>query len=164
MDPAYPDPSCLPPRPPPFLRLRRRGGSHHLAPATPADEPIDWLIGNDPEADTKRAAERRTVVRKRVIGAGAQLVLGLVILFVASALVILAITDPRRPVIIAAAVFAPPGLWYAVFRWRRWLGQAPYIYRLLKSLGEVEDAELYLAEYRNRKLQRAQTRMNRQPR
>ncbi|MEM9373604.1 MAG: hypothetical protein AAGA55_08155 [Planctomycetota bacterium] len=94
-----------------------------------------------------------------MLSAGGQFVMGLVILFVSSGLVAMAATHPTLPVVIAAFVIAPPGLWYGIFRWKRWLGQASCIYKLLTSLGE--DAGDYLESCKQKQFQKARERANR---
>lgn len=138
--------------------------SHETSNPLPGGEDIDWLAGTDPEAETKRTADRRSLIQKRVLSAGGQLVVGLLILLFSIGLVLLAITNPRLPYLITAGVCAPPGLWFGIFRWKRWLGQAPYIYRLLMALGEGDDAEQYLVEYKNKKFKKARDKIHRQSR
>jgi hypothetical protein len=64
----------------------------------------------------------------------------------------MAITNPVLQYIIPAAIFAPIAFWYMRVRWRRWLGSAPYFYRLMTSLGE--DAENILVDHEEKKRQK----------
>jgi hypothetical protein len=130
----------------------------HQGTLGPAEE--DDLAGNeavlrgfDPEADVRNTAERRTWIRKQAVSAGSQVVLGLIVLLLSIALVVLGITNWRDPRWwVPAAVCAPPGLWFSVVRWRRWLGKAPYCYRLLSSLGE--NADNILVESTQKRIER----------
>lgn len=98
-----------------------------------------WLLGDDPEARIQRISDRRSLVRKQMRSQGAGFIYGLVVLAVSLGTVALAATIRTLPFVIVAAVVFPIGvLWFRV-SWRRWLGSAPYFYRLLTSLGE--DAE-----------------------
>ena len=63
-----------------------------------------------------------------------------------------AITNPVKMYIIPAAIIAPASIWYMRVRWRRWLGSAPYFYRLMSSLGE--DAENILVDHEEKKRQK----------
>ena len=111
----------------------------------PDDPNSVWILGNDPEAKLGSVADRRNLVRKQMFSAGGQFVIGLAMMFLALGLAIMAITNPTLDYIIPAAVFAPIAFWYMYRRWRRWLGSAPYFYRLLTSLGE--DAENVLVDH-----------------
>lgn len=120
-------------------------------PETPAVE-IDeddpdavWLLGDDPEAKVTRIADRRNVIKRRVKSEGAQFVYGLLVLAASLGAVALAATIQTLPFIIVAAVVFPIGAFWFRSRWRRWLGAAPYMYRLMSSLGE--DAENILVEH-----------------
>ncbi len=115
----------------------------------PNDPDAVWILGNDPEAKLGSVADRRTFVHRQMLSSGGQFVMGLAMMFVALGLVIMAITNPVKIYIIPAAIFAPIAFWYMHARWRRWLGSAPYLYRLLTSLGE--DAENVLIEHEAKK-------------
>lgn len=110
----------------------------------PNDPEAIWILGNDPEANVTSVADRRTIVHKQILSSGGQFVMGIVMMFIAIGLVIMACTNPVLQYIVPAAIFAPIAFWYMRVRWRRWLGSAPYCYRLLTSLGE--DAENVLIE------------------
>lgn len=107
-----------------------------------------WLLGDDPEAKVTRIADRRGVMRKHARSEGAQFVYGLVVLAAALGAVALAATIRTTPFIVVAGVVFPVGVWWFRSRWRRWLGAAPYAYRLMSSLGE--DAENILVEKERR--------------
>lgn len=111
-----------------------------------------WLLGNDPEAKFSSVADRRHVIRKQMLSAGGQFVMGIFMMFIALGFTIMAITNPILKYIIPAAVITPISVWYMSIRWRRWLGSAPYFYRLMTSLGE--DAENILVEHENKKRQK----------
>lgn len=118
----------------------------------PDDPEAVWLLGDDPEARVMRIADRRSLVRKQVRKEGFQFVVGLFVLAVSLGVVALAVTIRTMPFVIAAAVVFPAGAWYFRSRWRRWLGAAPYMYRLMTSLGE--DAENILVEHEEKKRRR----------
>lgn len=111
----------------------------------PDDPDAVWLLGNDPEAKVSSVLDKRTLVHRQMLSAGGQFVTGIVMMFIGIGLVIMAITNPELYYIIPAAVFTPIALWYMRVRWRRWLGSAPYFYRLMTSLGE--DAENILVDH-----------------
>ncbi|MEQ8770398.1 MAG: hypothetical protein RIB60_07810 [Phycisphaerales bacterium] len=114
----------------------------------PDDPDAVWLLGNDPEADAKFVRDRRSDIRRQLFSTGAQLVVGLLVAAASLALVIMAITNPRWPYIVSAAILAPLGAWFCRVKWRRWIGSAPYFYKLLTSLGE--DAENVLLEHKRK--------------
>ncbi|GJM19995.1 MAG: hypothetical protein DHS20C14_22080 [Phycisphaeraceae bacterium] len=145
--------------PPPGARVHRRTLDGELVSGYDEPEPEDVraLEGEDPEANVWRIRERRKEIRKQIFNAGSQFILGLVIAFVSLAVVILAIFNPIRPYLIAASVIAPIGLIFFALSWRKWLGNAPYVYRLLTSLGE--DAEGMLQDQRRRESARRSRRM-----
>lgn len=118
----------------------------------PDDPDAVWVLGNDPEAKISSVADRRSLVRKQMLSSGGQFVMGIVMMFVGLGLVIMAITNPVLNYIIPAAVVAPISIWYMRVRWRRWLGSAPYFYRLLTSLGE--DAENILVDHETKQRQK----------
>lgn len=103
-----------------------------------------WLLGDDPEAKISRIADRRNVIKRRAKSEGAQFVYGLVVLAASLGAVALAATIRTTPFIVVAAVVFPIGALWFRSRWRRWIGSAPYAYRLMTSLGE--DAENILVE------------------
>lgn len=115
----------------------------------PDDPDSVWILGNDPEAKFTSVADRRNLIRKQMLSTGGQFVVGLILMFVALGITIMAITNPVLQYIIPAAIIAPISLWYMRVRWRRWLGSAPYFYRLMTSLGE--DAENILVDHENKK-------------
>ncbi|MCL4221655.1 MAG: hypothetical protein KJZ65_09825 [Phycisphaerales bacterium] len=109
-------------------------GSPQPAPAAQAPDDIEF----DPEAHYFNVRDKQTI-RKAVTSDGGQLILAFLAGCVGLAVAIYAAFIQTRPWIIAAAVVTPPSLVYAFIRWRLWLGRAPYLYRLLTSLGENAD-------------------------
>lgn len=118
----------------------------------PDDPDAVWLLGNDPEAKFSSVADRRSLVRRQMLSAGGQFVMGVLMMFFGLGITILAITNPVRHYIIPAVIIAPISFLYMRVRWRRWLGSAPYFYRLMSSLGE--DAENILVEHEQKKRQK----------
>lgn len=109
-----------------------------------------WLLGDDPEANISRISDRRGVVRRKAKSEGAQFVYGLVVLAASLGAVSLAATIRTMPFIVTAAVVFPIGLLWFRSRWRRWLGAAPYAYRLMSSLGEDAENILVAKEEKER--------------
>jgi len=115
----------------------------------PDDPDSVWILGNDPEAKFSSVADRRNLIHKQMLSAGGQFVAGFVLMFIAIGITIMAITNPIKLYIIPAAIIAPISILYMRARWQRWLGSAPYFYRLMTSLGE--DAENILVEHEEKK-------------
>lgn len=111
----------------------------------PEDPDAVWILGNDPEAKFSNVADRRSLIRKQMLSTGGQFVVGLLMMFLAIGIAIMAITNPKLQFIIPAVIMAPISFFYMRTRWRRWLGSAPYFYRLMSSLGE--DAENILVDH-----------------
>jgi len=105
----------------------------------PEDPDTYWLRGDDPEASVIRTSDQRAAIKRQLRSEGAQFVYGLLVLAGALGSVALAATIRTAPFIIIACIAMPVGLYWFRDKWRRWLGSAPYCYRLLTSLGE--DAE-----------------------
>lgn len=118
----------------------------------PDDPDSVWILGNDPEAKISSVADRRNLIHKQMLSTGGQFVVGLILIFVALGVTIMAITNPVMKYIIPAAIIAPISLCYMRARWSRWLGSAPYLYRLMSSLGE--DAENILVDHEEKKRQK----------
>jgi hypothetical protein len=119
--------------------------TEHEAPPPASDPTYDDLLGHevvdldrlDPEAGTMSVARLvRRQVKRATKTPGGQLVLSVPIGLVGIALAILAIVHQTTPLIVAAAIVAPPSLIAWIVLYRRWLGQKRYAYRLLESLGE----------------------------
>ncbi len=106
---------------------------------SPDDPGAKWLLGDDPEADVVRTADHRHIVKRQIKSEGAQFVYGLLILAASFGSLALAATIRTTPYYIVAGVLCPIGFWMFRTRWKRWIGSAPYCYKLLTSLGE--DAE-----------------------
>ncbi len=119
------------------------------APQTPRQSTLESPDETeyDPEAHYSNIRNKQSV-RKAVTSDGGQFILAVVLAAIGIAIAIYAAFVQTRPVIITAAVVCPPTLFYAAFRWRLWLGQAPYLYRLLTSLGE--DADDLLESHREK--------------
>ena len=104
------------------------------------------LEGFDPEANVHntrvfaiRQKKQRRRVRKHLISEGAQFIYGLLILTATSGLIALATTIQSVQLLTLTMVLCPFVVIYGLISWKRWLRGAPYVYRLLTSLGE--DAE-----------------------
>jgi hypothetical protein len=115
------------------------------APESPDDTEYD------PEAHYTNIRNKQSV-RKVVSSDGGQFVIGVVLAFVGVAVGIYAAVLQTKFWIITAVIVCPPTLIYAFMRWRMWLGQAPYLYRLLTSLGE--DADDLLETHRQKMISR----------
>ena len=137
-------------------RTDRDGGttqSHH----DEEHDPVEILLGNDPEADhwntlgrsetrIEIQEQRRRVQWLRVLELdGFYVVLSLIGLMLALGFLALALTLAGSSVSTPTLALSAVCLVWAVIRWRRWLARAPYFYRLMTSLGE--DAENLLDMY-----------------
>jgi len=118
----------------------------------PDDPDSVWILGNDPEAKLGSVADRRNLIHKQMLSTGGQFVVGLIMIFISLGVTIMAITNPEPKYIISAAIIAPISIFYMRARWQRWLGSAPYLYRLMSSLGE--DAENILVDHEEKKRQK----------
>jgi len=105
----------------------------------PDDPDTYWLQGDDPEASVVRTADQRAVIKRQLKSEGAQFVYGLLVLAGALGAIALAVTIQTVLFIAIACVSSPIAMYWFRDKWRRWLGSAPYCYKLLSSLGE--DAE-----------------------
>lgn len=104
------------------------------------------LEGFDPEAHihntkvfTKLQRKKQKRFRKQMLSEGAQFIYGLLIIAATAGLIALATTIQSVELLTAMLVICPIVVIYGVISWKRWLRGAPYVYRLLTSLGE--DAE-----------------------
>ena len=86
-----------------------------------------------------RTADHRAAIKRQLRSEGAQFVYGLLVLAGALGAIALAATIQTVPFIVIACIVFPLGMYWFRDKWRRWIGSAPYCYRLLTSLGE--DAE-----------------------
>jgi flagellar biosynthesis component FlhA len=118
----------------------------------PDDENAVWLLGDDPEADITRISDNRAAIKRQLKSEGAQFVYGLLMLAGALGSLALALTIQTIPFIAIACVACPVGMWWFRARWKRWLGTAPYCYKLLTSLGE--DAENVREAHENKQRQK----------
>jgi len=102
--------------------------------------------------------QRQSEIKKQISSAGGQFVIGLLVWLITVAAIILGATNwQSNAYLIPSAVITPFGLWYSFSRWKRWIGTAPYCYRLLSSLGE--DAENLRAEHAMKQMRRATKQM-----
>lgn len=101
----------------------------------------------DPEAHYSNIRNKQSV-RKVVTSDGGQVVVSAILAATGIAVGIYAAFIQTRFWLITAGVICPATLIYAFMRWRLWLGQAPYLYRLLTSLGE--DADHLLDRHREK--------------
>ncbi len=131
--------------------LRPKAEPVMMPQVDPNDPDAVWLLGDDPEARVMRIADRRSLIRKQVRTEGFQFVTGLVVLAASLGVVALAVTIRTLPFYIIGGVVFPAGVWYFRSRWRRWLGAAPYMYRLMSSLGEDAENILVAHEQRERR-------------
>lgn len=100
----------------------------------------------DPEAGHSNVRERRAKITEALTSNASLFVMGAVAALAGVGSIIFAVTMQTRPYLIAAGVIAPPSFVFFFLRWRRWMDSAPYIYRLLRELGEVDSAEAYLEQ------------------
>lgn len=101
---------------------------------------------------------RQSEIKKQISSAGGQFVIGLLVWLITVAAIILGATNwKNNAYLIPAAVITPIGLWYSFSRWKRWIGTAPYCYRLMSSLGE--DAENLRAEHAMKQMRKATKQM-----
>lgn len=117
----------------------------------PDDPGSAWLLGEDPEADVVRTADNRIAIKRQIKSEGAQFVYGILILAVSLGALALAATIRTTPYFIAAGVICPIGFWMFRSRWKRWIGSAPYCYKLLSSLGEDAENVMVAHETKQRK-------------
>ncbi|MEM9372999.1 MAG: hypothetical protein AAGA55_05085, partial [Planctomycetota bacterium] len=70
----------------------------------PDNPDAEWLLGDDPEADVSRIADRRSVIKRRARSEGAQFIYGLLVLAGSLGAVALAVTIRTWPFIAVAAI------------------------------------------------------------
>ena len=116
----------------------------------PDDPETFWLEGDDPEASVTRTADRRAAIKRQLRSEGAQFVYGLLVLAGALGAIALAATIRTTPFVVVACIVFPLGMFWFRDKWRRWLGSAPYCYRLLTSLGENAENVLEAHEQKER--------------
>lgn len=92
----------------------------------------------DPEAHIYNVRNKQSI-KKVVASDGGQFVLSVLAALVGVGVGIYAAFLQTTEWVVAACIITPASLIYAAIRWRLWLGQAPYLYRLLTSLGEDAD-------------------------
>lgn len=100
----------------------------------------------DPEAG-RGAIANKTSLSGVLTGETSMFVVGSLLGLVGVGALIFAAVLRDVPSLIVATVLGPPCLIWCVMKWRRWLGGAPHLYRLLISLGEQEDAEAVLEDH-----------------
>ena len=89
----------------------------------------------DPELDHVNARKVATV-RRAVVSTGGQFILGMVAALFGLGLAVYAAAEQSLPLLIAAALIAPPCTYYGYKKYRQWLQNKRYLVRLLESLGE----------------------------
>ena len=125
------------------------------------DQPaeVDDELGEfDPEAGRSRIGGRTTLTGHLTSEAG-MFVIGSVTAIVGTSVLIYALVIRSPQTLIAAGVISPPTLIWAFVKWRRWLGGAPYIYRMLMSLDEKEAASEVMSKHRERQRQQVEKRI-----
>jgi len=116
--------------------------------------------GFDPEAG-RGAIANKTSLSGAVLNESGLFVLGAIAALGGLTSVIFAVAMQSRPYIIAALVIAPATFVWFAFRWKKWLGRAPYLYRLLSTLNEKEDADAILESHLHRKEQKIRSKIAR---
>lgn len=129
----------------------------HVEPESEAIDESD-LVGFDPEAGQSRIGGRSTLAGHLTSDAG-MFVIGLTVAMVGLSVLIFAAFNRTTTNLIIAGVVSPPTLIWAFVKWRRWLGGAPYVYRLLLSLDEKEAAEEALEIHREKQRKRVEKRI-----
>ncbi len=102
--------------------------------------------GYDPEAG-KGSIANKTNLRGQLVNESSLFILGCLALLGGVSSVIFALSMQTRPYWIAAGIIFPPTLVWFIIRWKKWLGRAPYMYRLLTSLGEKDEAQVILEQH-----------------
>lgn len=115
---------------------------------------VDDELGEyDPEAGQSRIADKTSITGQIMSEAGL-FVIGLCAAMLGVSVLIYAAVMQTLPTLIAAVVIAPVTLGWAFVKWKRWMGGAPYVYRLLLSLNEKDAADEALMTHRERERQR----------
>lgn len=127
-------------------------------PAAAAAAPVDPMDDYDPEAGYSNIAKKSTVAGQLTSDAG-MFIIGCILALVGVGAVIMAAIMQTRPYVIAAAIIAPPTFIWCFFRWKRWLGQVPYLVRLLHSLDEKEDAKALLERHQTKQQRKLEQRL-----
>jgi len=118
--------------------------------ASPAPVVLDEELGDyDPEAGQSRIADKSGIAGQIMSEAG-MFVVGVCAALGGTSVLIWGLIMKTPQSLIAALVIAPPSLIWAFMKWRRWLGGAPYAYRLLMSLNEHEAADELLTVHREK--------------
>ncbi|MEM7755490.1 MAG: hypothetical protein AAF297_07615 [Planctomycetota bacterium] len=115
--------------------------------------------GYDPEAG-RGAIANKTTISGAVLNESGLFILGGLGALAGISSVIFAATLQTREYIIAALVIAPPTFVWFILRWKKWLGRAPYLYRMLTTLGESEDAEELLERHVAKKEQKVRAKIS----
>lgn len=114
--------------------------------------------GFDPEAG-RGAIANKVTIRGAVLNESGLFVLGAIAALAGLTSVIFAAFMQTRPYIVAALVIAPPTFVWFILRWRRWLNRAPYLYRLLSTLGEREEADELLERHLTKKEEKVRAKI-----
>lgn len=91
------------------------------------------------DSDPLTTSSQSKALSKQLKSDGALCIYGILALCVSLNLIALAATLQSANLIILACLISPFGIWVFFRNWNRWLGSAPYCYRLLTSLGENAD-------------------------
>ena len=124
------------------------------------EETVDEIdmLGFDPEAGQTRIGGRSTIAGHLTSDVG-MFVIGLIVAMAGLSMLIYAVFNRTQANLIIAGIVSPPTLIWAFVKWRRWLGGAPYVYRLLLSLNEKEAAEEALEIHREKQRKRVEKRI-----
>lgn len=115
---------------------------------------VDDELGEyDPEAGQSRIADKSSITGQIMSEAGL-FVIGLCAAMLGVSVLIYAAVMQTPATLITAVVVAPLTLGWAFVKWKRWMGGAPYVYRLLLSLNEKDAADEALMTHRERERQR----------
>lgn len=121
--------------------------------AEPDDLGDEALGEYDPERGQSRIGGRNRIAGQLLSESGL-FVFGAIAALVGLAVLIYALVMQTVPSLIAAAVICPPTMIWGFFKWRRWLGSAPYFYRMLMTLNEKEAAVEALEQHQERQRRR----------
>jgi len=135
----------------PITPHRPRHPSHPQHDHDEEHDPLEIMLGNDPEADhwntlgrphapTRIKAPHRRGRWIRILKSdGFHVVFALLGLMLSLGFLALALTLASATFTLPTLVLSVVCVVWAALRWRLWLASAPYFYRLMSSLGE--DAE-----------------------
>ena len=116
----------------------QRDGADRDGPSTSGVD--DEGPGFDPEAG-RGAIANKTSFSGVVLNESGLFVVGGIAALAGITTVIFAAFLRTTPYVVAASIVAPPTIVWFILRWRKWLGGAPYFYRMLTTFGEHEEAK-----------------------